>query len=133
MNTNIKTYLYNQTLNFSQVLSRFNKFKQDVLKEQPNIKYITLNIQLLNEQSILHLVDDLKLNLLAKHHDTLNAQVKRKIKLLKQYFKDQTVFFEEIQFTFESITYKEYISLDENKKLIKKMIKKRKKYNKKRI
>ena len=97
------------------------------MKEQPNVKYVTLNIELLNEHTILHLVDELKLNLLAKHHETLDSQIKSKIRLLKQHFKDQTVLYNEIVFTIESITYKEYISNDNNKKLIKNILKKREK------
>lgn len=119
-----KSYPYHQSLNLSDILFNFEIFKKQVQKENKQLKYISLNISLINvsENETLQFIEQFKVHILNKNHKQLSYKIKQVLKVLKIHFKDQT--FNEIQFKYQSITYKDYISLDENKRLIKKMIQK---------
>ncbi len=119
MNTHIKTYPYNQSINLVTIWNLFDKFKFDVKKENKNIKFISLNINLINDTSLLCLIENLKTNILNKNHPKLTIQLRQQIKLLEKYLNEQT--FEEIQFSYNTISYLDYISLEDKNKIIKKM------------
>ena len=61
-----KSYLYNQSLQLSTILLSFDKFKKDVLIEYKDVKYISLNIELLNEEYSLQFIKEFKTNILNK-------------------------------------------------------------------
>ncbi len=61
----------------------------------------------------------MKTNILNKNHPKLTIQLRQQIKLLEKYLNEQT--FEEIQFSYNTISYLDYISLEDKNKIIKKM------------
>ena len=75
-----KTYLYNQSFLLSSILFSFDKFKKDVLNEHKDLKFISLNIILLNEEHSLHLIKEFKTNILNKNQSKLNIKINIKSK-----------------------------------------------------
>lgn len=112
-----KIYPFHQTLNVENVFNKFETFKYDLQNDKTHsYKHISLTIQLMNDQEVFNCVENYNINISNTYHKELKLHIKSTLKMFKILLKDQV--FNEIQFTFSEITYKDYISLDETKKLL---------------
>ena len=105
-----KSYSYQLPINVNNILLFLKSFKEDLLKEYSNIKYIKLTIILKHsdEMTEVQIVEDYKLNIKSKMREFL-VTLNKNNRLLKLSFSQQDIF-SKIEFKCEEISYAEYLS-----------------------